>query len=145
LTEFSSPVCVLSHPQAYTGDALDTKAASKEVDTAALTALMTTLGVDGTAQPARNLGWIAGPIIGGLAGLALLGVGAWYLVMRAKSGGLPVSFSAAGTDAGLRLPRVADKYAVGQSQEQAASDGGTPTSATQVQGPSHGLTARVGG
>jgi hypothetical protein len=109
-------------------------ATNKEVDTAALTSLMSTLGVDSAAQPAPYLGWIAGSVIGGVVGLALVGTGVWYLVTHARQGGLPVSANAAGTDAGLRLPRVADKYAVGQSQE-VASDGGTPTSTAQVYNP----------
>lgn len=123
-------LCVVCHPQAYSGDALATKAANKVVDTDALAALLEKLGGKPARQVTPNYTWIAGPVVGGVVGLVLFIGLAWYVTKRNRQ--VPVSFSTAGTDAAVRIRRAADKYAVGQSQEQAASDGGTPTSAAQV-------------
>lgn len=126
-------LCAL-HPctQAFSGDTLDQKVASKQVNLAAITALLNQLATKPPeAAPATDHAWVAGPVIGGVAGAALLAGVVWYLVKRNQQPRVPVSFNAAGTDAAARVRRVADKYAV-REPEGTASDGGTPHSAAQV-------------
>lgn len=123
--------------QDFTGPGLQAKVDAKEVDTAALAALLSLLDIaDPAPKPKPNYGWIAGPVVGGVAGIALIVAGVWFLRKRRQAARVPVSFSAAGTDAAVRIRRVADKYTASQAGAAPAgepvSDGGTPTAAGQV-------------
>jgi hypothetical protein len=124
-------------PQDFTGDGLQAKVAAKEVDTTAIAALLSLLDIaDPASKPTPNYGWVAGPVVGGVAGVALIAAAVWFLCKRRQAARIPVSFSAAGTDAAVRVRRVADKYtASALSSAPAAepvSDGGTTTAAAQV-------------
>lgn len=127
--------CVLchAHPQEYTGRGLQQKVDAKQVDTTAIQALMQLLDVTdpaAAAAPKPNYAWIAGPVVGGVAGAAIL-VGIVFWLHARNSAIQAPAFNAAGTDAAVRVRRVADKYAVqGATEEAASSDGGTPHSTT---------------
>lgn len=99
--------------QAFTGAALQSLVDSREVDTAALAALLELLAVESPVPPQKhNYAWVAGPVIGGVAGLAAIIVGAWFLRRRRQRAAEPNGFSVAGTDAAVRIRRHADKYPV---------------------------------
>ena len=119
--------------QEFTGEGLQQKVDAKQVDAAALAAVMDLLSVaDPVAPPQPNYAWIAGPVVGGVAGAVILAGIIWWLHRRNSA--LPVpAFNAAGTDAAARVRRVADKYSVAQqAQGEGSSEGGTPRSAAQV-------------
>lgn len=130
--------CVLchAHPQEYTGRGLQQKVDAKQVDTTAIQALMRQQDFNQPATEtavALSHGWIAGPVIGGVAGAAILVATIWWLYKRKNTPqAVPAAESnAVGTDAAVRVRRVADKYAVqGATEEAASSDGGTPHSTT---------------
>jgi len=124
--------------QAYTGEGLDQKVAAKEVNSAAIAALMNQLAIsDVAAEPVANSGWIAGPVIGGVAAAAILAGVVWFLYKKNAAAQPPAAFNTAGTDAAVRIHRVADKYVV-QQPEHLGSDGGIVGSTAQVS-----RTARV--
>jgi len=114
--------------------------AAKEVNTAAIAALMSQLGIMDPAEPEPNYAWIAGPVVGGVAAAALLAGVVWFLYKKNAAAQPAAAFSTAGTDAAARIRRVADKYAV-QQPEQPGSDGSTPRSAAQVRGSASGWHA----
>jgi hypothetical protein len=104
----------------------------QDVDTSALSALLALLATkDPAPKHTPNYAWIAGPVIGGVAGLAVVIGIIWWLHKRNNAARIPVSFNATGTDAAVRIRRVADKYAVPPQEQGPTSDGGTPTSAAQ--------------
>jgi hypothetical protein len=123
--------------QDFTGVGLQAKVVAKEVNTTALAALLSLLGVaDPAPKPKPNYGWVAGPVVGGVAGIALIVAAVWFLRKRRQAARVPVSFSAAGTDAAVRIRRVADKYTASSTTAAPAAepmpDGGTATAAAQV-------------
>jgi hypothetical protein len=124
-------------PQDFTGDGLQAKVAAKEVDTTAIAALLSLLDIaDPASKPTPNYAWVAGPVVGGVAGIALIAAAVWFLCKRRQAARIPVSFSAAGTDAAVRIHRVADKYTASDPTSAPAaepvSDGTTPTATAQV-------------
>lgn len=120
--------------QAFTGAALAQLVANKAVDTAAIAAVMSTLGVqDPASTPQPNYAWIAGPVLGGVAGAAILVGVIWLLHKRNMEIEAGRQFSAAGADGAVRVRRAEDKYAAPDPvQQHHGSDGGTPHSAAQV-------------
>jgi hypothetical protein len=62
------------------------------------------------ASPTQNLAWLAGPIVGGLAGLALVaGIGLWVRQSRRAAQRAP-AFDGAGTDGTIPVKRASAKY-----------------------------------
>lgn len=118
--------------QDFTGPGLQSRVDAQIVDTSALSALLALLATkDPAPKHTTNLAWIAGPVIGGVVGLAIVIGIIWWLHKRNSAARIPVSFNATGTDAAVRIRRVADKYAVPPQEQGPTSDGGTPTSAAQ--------------
>jgi hypothetical protein len=134
--------------QAFSADALAALTAAKVVDEGALSAMFALLGQP-DAEPATkpSNAWIAGPVVGGVAGAAILIGAVWLLVRRKRSApgtadaavAAPAA-AAVPVDAGTRVTRRgAAKYAVstpaaaeGSAAEGASSDGETPRSGAQV-------------
>lgn len=108
-------------PQGFTGQALQALVDSKQIDTSALPGLRMTLPVATTpvAEPSPSLSWIAGPVIGGLVGIALVGGVCWFLYTRYYRADVPVSSDGNGTDAAVRIRRASDKYRTQQAQPTA--------------------------
>lgn len=145
--------------QDYTGAGLASKVASKQVDTAALAAMMTLLGQQQqeARQPAMvRHAWIAGPVIGGVAAVAIVVAIVCWLHRKISRESAPqleetsrpaqqsaVPAPAPAVDGGVKVRRrVEDKYAVpagaagsvsGGQHEAASSDGGTPRSTAGAQ------------
>jgi hypothetical protein len=114
--------------QDYSGAALDDKIAKKEVDTAALAAMMPKDGAE-QKHSWQDWAWVAGPVVGSVVGATIL-VGVWYMLKRKPC----VARNAVPVDAAGQLPAAASsaaKYTAGSAASQ-ASDGSTPRSETKV-------------
>lgn len=78
------------------------------------------------SQPAHNLTWIAGPIVGGLAGLALVAGVGWWIQKRRRASQLTPVFNEIGTDGVIRVKRGSAKYGMQREAqpEQALAQAG---------------------
>jgi hypothetical protein len=103
------------HPsQAYNSENLAALVAQKQVNTAGLTSLLDGLGVASVDYGStHDHGWIAGPVIGGVAAAAILGFVLWCMFWR-KPPAIPTTAAAAAPDAAVRVVRSTSgsKYAV---------------------------------
>jgi hypothetical protein len=71
--------------QEYTGPALNTKLAAVNIDRAAVESAMTTMVPPPAAAPAessKNLDWLAAPVVGGCASVAVCAAVFWWLNKR---------------------------------------------------------------
>lgn len=99
------------------------------------------------SQPKQNLAWIAGPIVGGLAGLALVaGVGLW-IQQRRQAAHLAPAFDGAGTDGVIRVRRASAKYGMqGEPHpEQALAQAGRALASRAGSGTTGSHTPRSAG
>lgn len=99
------------------------------------------------SQPKQNLAWIAGPIVGGLAGLALVaGVGLW-IQQRRRAAQLAPAFDGAGTDGVIRVRRASAKYGMqGEPHpEQALAQAGRALASRAGSGTTGSHTPRSAG
>lgn len=119
--------------QAYTGNGLAQRVAEKQVDATALAATMSLLGATRTkAQAKADYSWIGGPIVGGVAALALVcGLG-WYIYKKRQGTVAPTAFDAAYVP---RPPSASVKYTNGHQEAAGLGPGARSPSVTSVRTP----------